>query len=339
MEKVRLLVLDDYEGELAKAPAMGRLHRLADVDILDRPLGAEDAHLLSGCHFLLALRERTTLDSPFFDNCANVELVLQTGGHAYHLDRSAATQHGIVVALGRGVSKPTVVVPELVFGLLLGLVRKIHRLSTEMKSGGWPQLIGGSLAGRTLGVLGYGRLGRPVARLAEAFGMKVIAWDRGGSYPKIDAFGVERLSLDEVLAAADVVSIHLRLSEESRGLLNREKLGKMKKGALLINTSRGAVVDEPALIEALQTKRLAGAGLDVFATEPLPPSSPLRALPNVLLTPHIGWQVRDVLHEFVAIAARQLEAWLNAALPESEVLNPEAMRIKRQRRGGLAENH
>ncbi len=338
MKHVNLLVLDDYEGELARAPSMDRLRRLADLNILDRPIGADDARLLNDCHILLALRERTTLDRRIFDRCPNLELVLQTGGHAYHLDRSAATQHGIVVALGRGVSKPTVVVPELVFGLMLGLVRQIHRLSTEMGRGGWPQLIGGSVAGRTLGILGYGRLGRPVARLAEAFGMKVVAWDRGGSYPRIDAFGVERLALGDVLATADVVSIHLRLSDESRGLLDREKLRQMKKGALLINTSRGAIVDEPALIEALQAKRLAGAGLDVFAVEPLPASSPLRALPNVLLTPHIGWQVRDVLHEFVAIAARQLEAWLNAALPEDEVLNPKAIGVERQRRGGVARN-
>lgn len=334
-KRVRLLALDDYEGELARAPAMERLRQLADVSILDRPIGVESAHLLSGSHILLALRERTTLDNRFFDSCPDLELVLQTGGHAYHLDHTAATDHGIVVALGRGVSKPTVVVPELVFGLMLGLVRQIYPLATEMRTGGWPALIGGSLAGRTLGILGYGRHGRPVARLAEAFGMKVISWDRKGSGPKIDEFGVNRLPLDDVLAKADVVSIHLRLSEESRGLLNRERLRKMKPGALLINTSRGAIVDEQALVEALQEKRLAGAGLDVFAVEPLPPSSPLRMLPNVLLTPHVGWKVRDVFHEFVEIAANQLEAWLQGGLSRNEVLNPEAMAVDRQRIGGL----
>jgi phosphoglycerate dehydrogenase-like enzyme len=204
-----------------------------------------------------------------------------------------------------------------------------------MHNGGWPQLIGGSLAGRTLGILGYGRLGHPVARLAEAFGMKVVAWDRTGSSPGSDEFGVTRLPLDDLLAISDVVSIHLRLSEESRGLLNREKLSKMKPSALLINTSRGAIIDESALIEALREKRLAGAGLDVFSTEPLPEGSELRQLPNVILTPHVGWKVRDVLHEFVEIAADQLEAWLNAGLSKSEVLNPEAMDVSRQRSGAL----
>jgi phosphoglycerate dehydrogenase-like enzyme len=335
MKNVKLLVLDDYEGELAAAPAMEHLRQLADIHILDRPICPESAPLLKDCHVLLALRERTRLDEPFFTACPELELVLQTGGHAYHLDREAATRRGIVVVLGRRVTKPPVVVPELVFGLLLGLVRRIYPLAMEMRTGGWPAAIGGSLAGRTMGILGYGRHGRPVARLAEAFGMQVIAWDRARSGPRTDEFGVRRLPLDDVLAQADVVSVHLRLSEESRGLLDRERLGKMKRGAFLINTSRGAIIDEEALAEALQNKRLAGAGLDVFTVEPLPPSSPLRALPNVLLTPHVGWQVRDVFHEFVAIAADQLDAWRHGELDRNEVLNPEAMAVGRPRSGGL----
>lgn len=335
MARVRLLVLDDYEGELAKAPAMDRLRQIADVVVLDHPIGRDDFHLLEGYQVLLALRERSTMDSRFFEACSDLELVLQTGGHAYHLDQTAASNKGVVVALGRRVSKPMVVVPELVFGLMLGLIRQIYPLTEEMRKGGWPEMIGGSLAGLTIGILGYGRHGRPVARLAEAFGMKVIAWDREGSSPKIDEYGVRRLRLDDVLAKADILSIHLRLSPESRGLLNRERLWKMKPGAILINTSRGAIVDEPALVDALHEKRLAGAGLDVYSTEPLPQSSPLRTLPNVLLTPHVGWKVREVLHEFVQIAADQLEAWLNGRLTRNEVLNPEAIDFDRQRIGGL----
>jgi phosphoglycerate dehydrogenase-like enzyme len=314
---------------------MTRLRELAEVQILNQPIHPNDYHALNDIQILLALRERTKLDGQFFESCPKLELVLQTGGHAYHIDKTAATKHGIVIALGRRVTKPTVVIPELVFALLLGLVRQIYPLTTDMHNGGWPQLIGGSLAGRTLGILGYGRLGHPVARLAEAFGMKVVAWDRTGSSPGSDEFGVTRLPLDDLLAISDVVSIHLRLSEESRGLLNREKLSKMKPSALLINTSRGAIIDESALIEALREKRLAGAGLDVFSTEPLPEGSELRQLPNVILTPHVGWKVRDVLHEFVEIAADQLEAWLNAGLSKSEVLNPEAMDVSRQRSGAL----
>ena len=330
-----MIVLDDYEGELANAPAMQRLHRLTDVQILDRPIRPDEYDILKDTRILLALRERTKLDAQFFAACPSLELVLQTGGHAYHIDQGAATQRGIVVALGRRVSKPTVVIPELVFSFMLGLVRQVYPFTTEMRNGGWPEAIGGSLAGRTLGILGYGRLGQPVARLAQAFGMKVVVWDRTGASSGSDSFGVERLLLDDLLTISDVVSIHLRLSDESRGLLNRERLWKMKRGALLINTSRGAIVDEQALIEALREKRLAGAGLDVFSTEPLPPTSELRTLPNVLLTPHVGWKVRDVLQEFVEIAANQLEAWLTTGLPKSEVLNPAAIDVSRERRGTL----
>lgn len=333
MSKRKLLVLDDYEGELVSAPAMERLRQLADVTIFDYPV--KDYAILENFQFVLALRERTKLDARFFESCSSLELVLQTGGHAYHIDQSAATQKGVVVALGRRTSKPTVVVPELALGFMLGLVRQIYPLTASMANGEWQSRMGSSLAGRTLGVLGYGRHGRPVARLAEAFGMKVIAWDRTNSHPAPDEFGVRRLPLDDLLAESDIVSIHLRLSEEVRGLLNREQLSKMKPTAFLINTSRGAIVDEPALIGALAERRIAGAGLDVFAVEPLPASSPLRAMSNVLLTPHVGWQVRDVFHEFVEIAADQLSAWLKGELPKSEVLNAGAFQVRRPRNGGI----
>ena len=335
VNRLNLVVLDDYEGELAQAPAMTRLRAMTDVTILNHAIGAQDEQTLNNAQVLLALRERTTIDSQLIARCPNLELILQTGGHAYHLDQTTATQRGVVVALGRRVTMPPVVVPELVFGLMLGLVRQIYPLHAEMMRGGWPETVGGALTGRTLGILGYGRHGRPVARLAEAFGMKVIVWARSAPVGT-DEFGVEHLPLDVLLARADIVSVHLRLSDESRGLINWERLDKMKQGAFLINTSRGAIVDETALIDALQNGKLAGAGLDVFAVEPLPASSPLRTLPNVLLTPHVGWKVRAVLHEFVDIAADQLAAWLQGSLSKNEILNPSAMDVERNRTGGMA---
>jgi len=334
MDKPKLLVLDDYEGELSNAPAMARLRQLTDVTMLDRPL--EDFTLLKNSRFILALRERTRLDARFFDSCPALELILQTGGHAYHVDHAAATQKGIVIALGRRVSKPMVVVPELALGFMLGLVRQLYPLNAGMHQGEWPAAIGGALAGRTLGILGYGRHGRPVARLAEAFGMKVIAWDRKGIGLEPDEFGVRCLPLDNLLTQSDIVSIHLRLSDESRGLMSRENIWKMKPGALLINTARGAIIDEVALVDALREGRIAGAGLDVFAVEPLPASSQLRTMSNVLLTPHVGWQVRDVFQEFVQIAADQLDSWLEYNLAQSDVLNPDALQVPRSRSGGLA---
>ncbi len=221
MNLPRLLVLDDYEGQLSAAPAMTRLRKLAEVTILNHPLNTDDMHKLKYFQILLALRERSRLDENIFRYCDNLELILQTGGHAYHLDEAAATKRGIVVALGRRATRPMVVVPELAFGFMLGLIRNLHPLTTQMSNGGWPLSMGSSLAGRTLGILGYGRHGQPVARIAKTFGMKIIAWDRGSSSKTID-LNVMRLPLDDLLACSDIVSIHLRLSEESRGLINRE---------------------------------------------------------------------------------------------------------------------
>jgi phosphoglycerate dehydrogenase-like enzyme len=332
----RLLVLDDLEGMLAGAPAMARLRELAEVTVLDRPLGDGDGDLLAGARVLLAIRERTRLDAALLDRLPDLELVLQTGGHAYHVDQEAATGRGIVVALSRRATMASASVPELTFGLLLAVLRRIHPLAAELAAGEWPAAMGGTLAGRTLGILGLGRHGRPVARIAAAFGMAVLAWDRdpGREYPD-DEPVAERLPLDDLLARSDVVSVHLKLSPESTGLLDGERLARLRPGAVLVNTARGAIVDERALVEALRSGRLGGAGLDVFATEPLPPDHPLRTAPNVVLTPHIGWKVEEVFLEWAEIAAEQLAAWLDGRLPAAEVLDPSAAEIPRTRLGGL----
>jgi phosphoglycerate dehydrogenase-like enzyme len=326
----RLLVLDDDEGRIAGAPAMERLRELAEVTVLDRPLGDSDGDLLAGVRVLLAIRERTRLDDALLERLPDLELVLQTGGHAYHVDQEAATRRGIVVALSRRAQMASASVPELTFGLLLAVLRRIHPLAAEMAAGAWPPAMGGTLAGRTLGILGLGRHGWPVARIAASFGMLVLAWDRnrGRDYDD-DEPVAERLPLEELLERSDVVSVHLRLSPSSTGLLDRDRLGRMRPGAILVNTARGAIVDEQALLQALHSGRLAGAGLDVFATEPL------RTAPNVVLTPHIGWKVEEVFTEWAEIAAQQLAAWLDGRLPAAEVLDPAAAEVPRDRLGGL----
>jgi phosphoglycerate dehydrogenase-like enzyme len=333
----RLLVLDDHEGRIAGAPAMDRLRELAEVTVLDRPLADADPDDLAGVRVLLAIRERTRLDAALLERLPDLELVLQTGGHAYHVDREAATGRGIVVALSRRATMASASVPELTFGLLLAVLRRIHPLAAELAGGAWPAAMGGTLAGRTLGILGLGRHGRPVARIAAAFGMLVLAWDRdpGREYPD-DEPVAERLPLDDLLERSDVVSVHLKLSPSVTGLLDAERLARLRPGAILVNTARGAIVDEPALVEALRSGRLAGAGLDVFATEPLPAGHPLRTAPNVVLTPHIGWKVEEVFAEWAEIAAEQLAAWLDGRLPAAEVLDPSAAEVPRDRLGGLA---
>ena len=331
-----LLVLDDHEGRIAGAPAMARLRELAEVTVLDRPLADRDLDGLAEVRVLLAVRERTRLDRQLFDRLPRLELVLQTGGHAYHVDQEAATRRGILVAPGRRARMPSASVPELTFGLMLAVLRRIHPLAGQLAAGDWPAAMGGTLAGRTLGILGLGRHGRPVARIAAAFGMLALAWDRDPDrdYPD-DEPVAERLPLDDLLERSDVVSVHLRLSPASTGLLDAGRLARMRPGAILINTARGAIVDEQALVAALAAGRLAGAGLDVFATEPLPAGHPLRTAPNVVLTPHIGWKVEEVFAEWVEIAADQLAAWLAGRLPATEVLDPAAAQVPRDRLGGL----
>jgi phosphoglycerate dehydrogenase-like enzyme len=224
-------------------------------------------------------------------------------------------------------------VPELTFALAIDALRMIPAAHRSMVEGRWQPFLGRTLRGRTLGILGFGRHGSTVARIAHAFGMHVLAWQRTPETTAVD--DVELVSLDELLRRSDVVSIHLKLSDESRGLLGAEQLALMKPGSVLVNTSRGAIVDEPALIEALSSGPISAAGLDVFAQEPLPADSPLRSLPNVVLTPHIGWTVEEVLVEFADLAADQLEAYLAGRLQRSELLNPR-VEVTTTARGALS---
>jgi phosphoglycerate dehydrogenase-like enzyme len=200
-------------------------------------------------------------------------------------------------------------------------MHKVHRGNNAMHNGQWQLFTGRTLSKRRLGILGLGRHGSRVAHIASnAFNMEVVVWDRTGkTYETSNDF--KRLPLDELLQTSDVVSIHLRLSKESTGLMNKERFEKMKAGAILINTSRGAIVDENSLVEALTKGTLAGAGLDVFTHEPLSKDSRLRQLDNVILTPHIGWTVEEVFDEFAQIACTQLTEYLDGKLAKSELLS------------------
>lgn len=318
----RVLVLDDGEGLLASSPGLQRMREVAEVHVTDRSLsGLSDAEL-ADVTVLMAVRERSRLDAAALDRMPRLRLLLQTGGHAYHVDVGHATARGIPVALGRRGVGPRAAVPELTFALAVSALRHIVPAARSMAAGGWEPFLGRALAGRTLGILGFGRHGRSVARLARAFDMSVVVWERMGHDPVDD---VRFLPLDELLRGSDVLSIHLRLSDESRGLLGARELAAMKPGSVLINTSRGAIVDEPALVDALQHGPLSAAGLDVFAVEPLPEDSPLRALPNVTLTPHIGWTVEEVFREFAEIAAQQLADYRAGTLAAAELANPQVV--------------
>ncbi|HEV8285502.1 MAG TPA: NAD(P)-dependent oxidoreductase [Chitinophagaceae bacterium] len=316
-----LIILDDWEGRIQASTCWTQLKDLVEIKFLKKSIQYVDNTEIEQAQFLMAIRERTALDKAVFKRMPNLKLVLQTGGHAYHIDTSAAQKQNIIIALGRRGKAPLVSVPELTFAFALSLMHKVHQGNNTMHSGQWQLFTGRTLSKRRLGILGLGRHGSRVAHIAStAFNMEVVAWNRGGNTYDTSN-GVKRLSLDELLETSDIVSIHLRLSEESTGLMNKERLEKMKAGAILINTSRGAIVDENALVEALTKGTLAGAGLDVFTQEPLAIDSPLRTLDNVIITPHIGWTVEEVFEEFAQIACAQLIQYLNGTLSKSELLS------------------
>jgi D-3-phosphoglycerate dehydrogenase len=318
--KPLLIILDDWEGRIQASTCWNQVKELVEIKFLKEPIERANDAEIEQAQFLMALRERTTLDEQVFKRMPNLKMVLQTGGHAYHINKSAAQKQNIVVALGRRVKAPLISVPELTFAFALSLMHKIHQGNKTMHNGQWQLFTGRTLSKRRLGILGLGRHGSRVAQIAStAFNMEVVAWDRAvNTYEPSNVF--KRLSLDELLETSDVVSIHLRLSKESAGLMNKTRLEKMKAGAILINTSRGAIVDENALVEVLTKGTLAGAGLDVFAQEPLATDSSLRKLDNVILTPHIGWTVEEAFEEFAQIACTQLIEYLNGTLAKSELL-------------------
>ena len=319
--KPLLIILDDWEGRIQASTCWNHVKELVEIKFLKEAIESASDTEIEQAQFLMALRERTTLDKKLFRRMPNLKLVLQTGGHAYHIDTSAAQKQNIRIALGRRVNSPLISVPELTFAFALSLMHKVHQGNNTMHNGQWRLFTGQTLSKRRLGILGLGRHGSRIAHIAStAFNMEVVAWDRAvNTYDTSNAF--KRLSLDQLLETSDIVSIHLRLSNESTGLMNKERLTKMKPGAILINTSRGAIVDENALVDALTKGTLAGAGLDVFAQEPLAINSPLRKLDNVILTPHIGWTVEEVFEEFAQIACTQLIQYLNGTLSKSELLS------------------
>jgi len=319
--KPLLIILDDWEGRIQTSTCWDQAKELVEIKFLKEPIENASDTEIEQVQFLMALRERTTLDEKLFKRMPNLKLVLQTGGHAYHIDTSAAQKQNIRIALGRRVNSPLISVPELTFAFALSLMHKVHQGNNTMHNGQWQLFTGQTLSNRRLGVLGLGRHGTRVAQIARtAFNMEVVAWDRvANTYDTNNGF--KRLSFDQLLETSDIVSIHLRLSNESAGLMNKESLTKMKPGAILINTSRGAIIDENALVDALTKGTLAGAGLDVFAEEPLNINSPLRQLDNVILTPHIGWTVEEVFEEFAQIACTQLLQYLKGTLVKSELLS------------------
>ena len=283
---MKVTVLDDYQHAIEPTAALARLRKKAEVQVLTEKILSEETLIqtLAASQALIPIRERTKFTAALIAKLPGLEFISQTGNHAYHIDMDAATCAGIVVSLAPGGNSTT----ELTFALMLDVMRRIARSDHAMRRGEWPLVLGYVLKGKTLGILGLGKIGTEVAAIARAFGMKVIAWGPTLTPERAAKSDATFMALDDVLHTADVVSVHLKLSEESKNLLDEARLRLMKKSAYLINTARGAIIDETALIKLLKEEAIAGAALDVFAVEPLPRDHPLLALDNVVLTPHLG---------------------------------------------------
>jgi len=321
-------VLDDIHGAFLTAQPFDRLRERVEVRVFQRRLDPPDrAPALSDVDIAVALRERTRFDAAFLADAPSLKLIVQTGRVGPNLDMDAVTRAGVLVAgAGGGSSVSTV---ELTFGLMIDVLRQIPQSDRRMRDGTWEVPYGRVLRGRTLGLVGMGRIGSQVAEIAAgAFGMQVLAWSRNMTPERAAKVGGQAVGLDDLLRTADIVSVHLTLNDGTRGLLTAEKLALMRPEAYFINTARGRIVDEPALARMLAEGRLAGAGLDVFWEEPLPPSSPLLGLDNVVLTPHVGWPADASYQTYAESATRVIEAYLDGGAVD--FANPEA-RSARQR--------
>jgi phosphoglycerate dehydrogenase-like enzyme len=320
--KFRVAVLDDFEKLADTVPAYEQLKSRADVTIvrerLDTPEKLEQKLRDADC--ILLMRERTRFTDKDFSLLPNLKFVSQTGRTSKHLDMASATRRGIpVTGTPSDNGGPT---KELTVGLILGLMRKIPQVDRRMREESWPPIAGQLVEGKTLGVLGFGRIGKEVARIMKAFHMRVLAYSRTLTNEKAGEVGAECVPMETLMKESDVVTIHVPLSEETRGMIGAKELKLMKPGAFLVNTARGPLVSEQALINALETGHLGGAGLDVFDVEPLPMDHPLRRFDNAILLSHRGYATVDILRQRYQQAMENIIAFMDGK--PLNLMNPEA---------------
>jgi phosphoglycerate dehydrogenase-like enzyme len=305
---VQIAVIDDWQDVARDVVDWSVLDGIGEVTFLhDYPADRDTlAERLQRFDVICVMRERTRFDEELLRRLPNLKLLLTGGMRNAALDLKAAATLGIQVC---GTESYKHAAPELTWALVMALSRNLVAEANALRAGLWQQGLGGDLHGKTLAILGLGSIGTRVAQFGQVFGMRVIAWSENLTAERAAAAGVTYVSKQALFEQADVLSIHLVLSERSRGLVDAEALGWMKPEALLVNTARGPIVDEAALIDALRHKRLAGAALDVFAEEPLPSEHPFRTLDNVLATPHVGYVSRQNYQQFYGQMIEDLQAW------------------------------
>jgi phosphoglycerate dehydrogenase-like enzyme len=325
---LKIAILDDYAKVALQSADWSVLEGKAEITIFDRHLSEDEAaSTLQPFDVLCTVRERMSLPRRLFERLPKLKLVTIIGITLPNLDMAAATDHGVIVAhsdfanpLYAGVFNAT---PELTWGLMIAVVRHFDLASRQMRGGGWQSTVGTILAGRTLGLLGLGRIGKRMAAYARAFEMPVIAWSQNLTHEAAAAAGAQRVDKDDLFRLADVLSIHVQLSDRTRALVTARELALMKPTAYLINTSRGPIVVEADLIAALKSGRIAGAGIDVFDVEPPAADHPFRTMDNVTITPHLGYVSHETLRAFYTDTLEAVVAFADGS--PIRIANPGAL--------------
>lgn len=307
---MRLAILDDYEDAALRMADWDSLGDHVRIDVYRDHLTKRDelADRLSPYDILVIMRERTPFPRSLIERLPNLKLLVTTSVKNRSIDLAACGERGIVVC---GTESSRNAPAELAWALILSLLRRIPQHDRALRRGLWGgDGIGSGIEGKVLGVLGLGKTGKPVARVGLAFGMKVVAWSQNLTAEQASAAGAVRMEKDELFKTADIITIHLVLSNRTQGLIGAREIGLMKPSAYLINTSRGPIIQEEALIDALTANRISGAGLDVFDTEPLPRDHPFLSLPNTVLTPHVGYVIEGSFRTYFTQAKEDVDAWL-----------------------------
>ncbi len=312
-----IAILDDYPGVALEMADWTRLQAGNRIEVFRAPFAGEDAvaRALADFDVVCLMRERTPFPASLFGRLPKLRLCVTTGMRNAAIDVAAAATRGVMVC---GTPSGGHATAELAFGLILSIARNIPLESQAMRAGGWQTTVGHDLRGRTLGILGLGRLGSQLATYGHAFGMHLIAWSPNLTADRAAAAGAELVTRPELFRRSDFVSIHMVLSPRSRGLVGADELALMKPSAALVNTSRGPIVDGVALLAALRDERIKAAAIDVFEEEPLPPDHPLRREPRALLTPHLGYVTEETYRLFYGGTVAAIEAWL-AGKPINEI--------------------
>jgi phosphoglycerate dehydrogenase-like enzyme len=311
MPRYRCAILDDYQNVVLNVTDWSKVAGDLDIKVFNEHLGGPDnvVKALQGFNVVCAMRERTPFPRAVIEKLPDLKLLITTGLRNASIDVAAAKERGVVVCGTPSVGNPT---SGIAIGLMLELTRRIGYENARMKAGvPWQSTIGMDLEGQTLGVLGLGKLGTRTANIAKAFGMKVIAWSQNLKPEKCKEAGVEYVSKEDLFRQADFITIHVILSQRSRGLVGAKEIALMKPTAYLINTSRGPIIDEAAMLAALRDKKIGGAGLDVFDVEPLPVDHPLRKMDNVVLTPHLGYVATQNYRAYFAGVVDDIRAFID----------------------------